>query len=161
MIKSLKTTIMIAIIYAALIFAIYPVQGFVADHIDYSIHNNGDATVTADYTMNWGEQIALMVPTVKDQFSNTIKSEYGDKAEVISISDSHAQFTIPDYGVVTDTYVQSPYISFENIKSRIDKYWFMKYLDIDYSPTITTITFDNNKIYTYNDVMVIPAVTNI
>jgi len=161
MISALKTTILIAIIYTAIIFTIYPVQGFVANHIDYTIHNNGDATVTADYEMSIGEKIALMVPGIKDQFINVIKSEYGENAKVSSLSDSHAQFTIPDYGLVTETYVQSPYISFENLKTRANGYWFMKYLDIDYSPTITTITFDNGKVITYNDVTVIPATSNI
>jgi hypothetical protein len=160
MIRSLKTTIMIAVIYTTLIFTVYPVQGFVADHIDYNIQSNGDAIVTADYTMSLGEKIALMVPTIKDQFAKVIQSEYGDNAKVVSITDSQVIFTIPQYADVTDSALVTPCISFEKIKSRADQYWFMKYMDIDYSPTLTTITFPNGNKSTYDDVMFIPSITS-
>lgn len=161
MIVTLRNTIILSLIYAAIIFTMYPVQGFVANHIDYYVQENSDAIVTADYSMSWGEQIAIMVPTVKDQFANIIKSEYGDQASVISMSDTQAKFTIPKYGSTADTnkYLQTPCIDFNKIKSRANEYWFMKYMDIDYSPTITTITFYNGYSEKYNDVMFVPAVT--
>lgn len=158
--QAFKTSAILSIIFLVIVIATSPAQAFSASHIDYAIHNNGDATVIADYQMSFGEKIALIVPGVKDKFIEVIKTEYGQDAQVKEINDCHAEFTIPRYGVVTDTYVQSPYISFENIKTRAGGYWFMNYMDIDYSPATTTITFDNGKVHTFKEVMIVPAITN-
>jgi hypothetical protein len=160
MISYLKTIIPLSIIFIATIFIVCPVQGFVADHIEYNIQQNGDATVTADYTMSLGEQIALMVPTVKEQFTEVIKSEFGQDATVVSMSNKRATFTIPKYADATDTYIQTPCMDFNRIKDRAESYWFMKYMDIDYSPTLTTISFPNGEVITYNDMLFIPATTS-
>jgi hypothetical protein len=149
----------IAITFIAIICLIYPVQGFVVNHLDYSFDQEGNALVTANYTLSLGESVVLAVPTIKDEFKNTIKNEYGENSHILELNDKVAQFTIPNYAIKTDTYIQTPFLTFEKIKTRINSYWFLKYLDIKYTPDVTTITFYNGQVYTYKDAMTIPPIT--
>lgn len=156
--KYIIGSIVICIILAIVVF---PAQAFRVDHLDYSISANGDAVVSADYELTFIEKIALMVPTIKDEVSKAIKTEYGEKSEIIMMNETRAQFTIPGFADKYPTYIQTPSLNFSRIQARVDAYWFIKALNIDYSPTVTTIRFFDGTVHTYNDVMFIPALTLI
>jgi hypothetical protein len=145
----------------ALMLAIFPVQAFSASHIDYTIDNKGNALVTADYELSFTEKLALNTDIAKNEFTKALKTEYGDGVEVIAITETRTQFSIKGFADIRDdNSIVAPCLNFQNIKDRIDKYWFTKYLGIDYSPTLITMTFANGKSYSYNDVLFIPSLSD-
>lgn len=141
-----------------MIVVICPVQAFVAHNLEYTIYENGDALVTTHYELSFMEKVALLVPTIKDEVRNALKTEYGEKAEIVFINETDAQFTIPGFADLHEGYIQIPLLTFENVKTRMESYWFMKYLNIDYSPDITTVKFFNGQEFVFYDQMVIPPV---
>jgi hypothetical protein len=145
------------IIIILMLVIIIPVQAFGVNHLDYSISDKGDALVTANYNLSFVESLAL--PLVKGELTNAIKSEYGQDSEVLFMTDTTSQFTIPKFADSYPTYVQTPQLNFEHIKSRVDSYWFLQSLDIDYSPEITTIDSFNGSVFTYYNQTIIPAMT--
>jgi hypothetical protein len=157
---SLKTSMIICILWiAACIFIINPVQAFSATHVDYIIDEGGNALVTADYDLSIVESIALSTNTVKDGVSKALRNEYGPQTEIISLDSHRGQFTIPKFADVKNDTIQTPCLDFGKVKKSVDKYWFSKVLNINYAPDITTIRFYNGKVYTYNKVIFIPALT--
>ena len=157
----LKNLILCSVMGIALVLIVFPVQAFSASHIDYIVDNDGNAVVTADYELSFAEKLALSTDFAKNEFTKALKTEYGEGVEVISIDETRTQFTIKGFADVKDGSVITPCLNFENIKNRIEKYWFTKYLGIDYSPSLITIKFANGKVYSYNDVLFIPSLSDI
>jgi len=158
--NNLKNIPIFLILVVAISLAILPAQAFSVDKLEYNIDNTGTVYITADYSLSFLESLALQTPTIRDEFTKAIKTEYSDGAEVITITDTHTEFSIPKWAdIKSDGYIQTPAITFENVKSRIDSYWFLKALNIDYSPTITIVKFPNDETYTYNDQMTIPSLS--
>ena len=141
---------------------VIPVQAFSASHVDYTIDNSGNAIVTADYELSFTEKLALSTDFAKNEFIKALKTEYGEGVEIISITETQTQFTIKSFADIRDdNSIVTPCLNFESIKNRIEKYWFTKYLGIDYSPSLITIKFANGKVYSYNDVLFIPSLSDI
>ena len=147
----------LCIILAVVIFT--QTQAFKVDRLQYNVLKNGDAQVTASYKLNFVEQVWLWFPMTKDGISSAIKTEYGEDSEIISMGDTKTEFTIPHFADKYDTYIQTPTLTFENIKKRSNDYWFISWLNIDYSPTVTIIKFFDGTEYKYDDKMFIPALT--
>jgi len=146
------------ILLCLLIVVICPVQAFAVHNLEYTIYENGNALVSAQYELSLIEKVALLVPTIKDEVRGAIKTEYGEKAEIIVINETDAQFTIPGFADLHEGYIQTPLLTFENVKTRMESYWFTKYLNIDYSPDITTVKFFDGQEFVFYDQMVIPPV---
>jgi hypothetical protein len=147
----------IIIIVLATFFIIIPAQAFNVNHLEYTIFTNGDAFVTADYNLTFVESLAL--PLVKGEITTAIQNEYGPDAEVAMITDTRTEVDIPKFADEYNTYVQTPTLNFENTQSRIQNNWFLKTLNIDYSPDTTTIVSFNGTKYDYQNQMIIPALT--
>ena len=145
------------ILFIIVLLVILPVQAFGIDRLNYNISNTGDAMITADYNLSFVESLTL--PIVSGEITNAIKSEYGQDSKVIQMTTTRTQFSVIKFADSYDTYVQTPQLNFEHNKNRVEAYWFLRSLDIDYSPTVTTITSFNGTEYTYNNEMVIPAMT--
>jgi len=145
------------IIFIVILLAIIPTQAFGINHLEYTIFTNGDAFVTADYNLTPIEAFAL--PLIKGEIITTIQNEYGPDADVSMITDTRTEFDIPKYADSYDNYVQTPTLNFENTQSRIQNNWFLKTLNIDYSPDTTTIVSFNGTKYDYQNQMIIPALT--
>lgn len=145
------------IVFIIILLIILPVQAFGVDHLNYNVSKTGDAIVTADYNLSFVESLTL--PIVSGELTNAIKSEYGQDTEIIQMTNTRTQFNVIKFADKYDTYVQTPRLNFENNKNRVESYWFLRSLNIDYSPTITTITSFNGSEYTYNNELVIPAMT--
>jgi len=155
---NVKHISILAIISIALLI-ICPVQAFNVNQLTYSVAEDGSAIVTANYEMSFLEKIGLAVPTVKDEVINAVKTEYGSTAEVVSISETDAELAIPNFADKYDTYMQTPCLNFTKIQSRMNAYWFIGVLDIDYSPTTTTVKFYNGQEYNYDNQVFIPSIT--
>jgi hypothetical protein len=145
------------IILIILSLIILPIQAFSVDHLNYNISRTGDAVITADYNLSFVESLTL--PIVNGEITNAIKSEYGQDTEIIQMTNTRTQFNVIKFADKYDTYVQTPRLNFENNKNKVESYWFLRSLDIDYSPTVTTITSFNGSEYTYNNELIIPAMT--
>lgn len=158
--NTLKVMI-IAVIGLCLILALLfsQSQSFKVDRLEYFVSNNGNAFVVANYHLNLVEKFWLVLPMTKDGVIHAIKTEYGEESKIISITDTSTTFTIPRFADVYPTYIQTPMLTFENIKKRSNEYWFVQLLNIDYTPTITTMKFYNGETHSYTNMMVVPAIT--
>lgn len=145
------------IIFIVILLAIIPTQAFSVNHLEYTIFTNGDAFVTADYNLTPLE--TLVLPLIKGEIITLIQNEYGPDADVTMITDTRTEFDIPRYADSYDDCVQTPTINFENTQSRVQNNWFLKTLNIDYSPDTTTIVSFNGTKYDYQNQMIIPALT--
>lgn len=145
------------IISAIILLIIIPTQAFAVNHLEYTIFTNGDAFVTADYNLTPLE--TLVLPLIKGEIITTIKNEYGPEADVTMITDMRTEFDIPKFADSYDDYVQTPTLNFANTQSRVQTNWFLKTLNIDYSPATTTIISFNGTKYDYENQMIIPALT--
>jgi hypothetical protein len=157
---SFKNIIVYSIMLIALALVVVPAQAFSASHIDYSISPNGDASVTADYELTFLEKIALSTDFAKGEFETALKNEYGDDVKILSITESNTQFLIPGFADIRDGNLITPCLNFGNIKDRVEKYWFMKYLSVDYTPTLTTVRFPNGETHSYNDELFVPSLSS-
>lgn len=147
----------VMIIITLTIFGLISNNTFAVNHLEYTIFTNGDAFVTADYNLTPLQTFVL--PLIKGEIITTIQNEYGSDADVTLITDTRTEFDIPRYADSYDDYVQTPTINFENTQSRVQKNWFLKTLNIDYSPDTTTIVSFNGTKYDYQNQMIIPALT--
>lgn len=147
------------VLCVVLIIAVSQSQSFRVDRLNYIVSDTGDAYVIANYKLTFVEKVWLLFPMTKDGITRAIKTEYGEDAVVILISDTNTKFTIPKFADKYDTYIQTPFLTFENVKKRTNDIWFMRCLNIDYSPTLTNMIFHNGEIHTYNEAMSIPAIT--
>lgn len=147
----------IMIIITLTIFGLISNNTFAVNHIEYTIFTNGDAFVTADYNLTPLE--TLVLPLIKGEIVTTIKNEYGPEADVTMITDTRTEFDIPKFADSYDDYVQTPTLNFANTQSRVQNNWFLKTLNIDYSPATTTIISFNGTEYNYENKMIIPALT--
>lgn len=147
----------IIIIIITILFASVLTQTFAVNHLEYTIFTNGDAFVTADYNLTPLE--TLVLPLIKGEIITLIQNEYGPDADVTMITDTRTEFDIPRYADSYDDCVQTPTINFENTQSRVQNNWFLKTLNIDYSPDTTTIVSFNGTKYDYQNQMIIPALT--
>jgi len=145
------------IIIIIMLMLIIPAQAFGIDRLNYNISRTGDAMVTADYNLSFFESMTL--PIVSGEIANAIKSEYGQESEIIQMTNTRTQFTAIKFADTYNTYIQTPQLNFENNKNRVESYWFLRSLNIDYSPTITTITSFNGTEFIFNDQLIIPAMT--
>lgn len=134
-----------------------PVSALNVKQLTYDVAENGDAIVTADYDLSFVEKVGLTVPGIKDELTNAIKNEYGRDAEIKIVNYNHAEFTIPRFADNHDTYMELPSLNFTKIQEKIDSYWFIKVLDINYSPESTTIKIFNGKEFNYYNQMFIPS----
>jgi hypothetical protein len=144
----------------AISLAIIPTQAFSVDRLEYNIDEIGTVYVSADYQLTFLESVALRVPTIRDEFTKAINTEYGNDAVVLDLTDTHTEFSIPKWAdVKEDGYIQTPSITFSNVKNRIDSYWFLKPLNIDYTPAITIVRFPNGESFTYTEQMSFPSLS--
>jgi len=141
------------------VMIVAPVSAFSAKQLTYDIKENGDAILTADYDISILERFGLASETVKEEISTAIQNEYGVNARVISMSESHAEIYIPKFAEIKSDSIEIPSLNFERIKERLDKYWFLGVLSIDYSPAIITIKVYTGDIFTYKDQTIIPSNT--
>lgn len=150
----------IVVIISILIIVIFSQsQNLTVDRLVYDIDDAGNAVVTANYTLNPIEKIWLFIPFTHTEITKVIKDEYGADAQVLFITDASTQFTIPKFADSYPKYLQSPSLTFENIKKRSNDLWFVRNLNIDYSPTVTVIAFPDGTEHPFDNVMMIPALT--
>jgi hypothetical protein len=150
------------ILFIILVFVVVlvSVQNFGLDRLEYRIDSDGDAVVLAEYHLNIIEKFWLMFPSTREGIIRIIKDEYGPESEVIQINDNHTQFTIPKWATKLDnTTVQSPETTYLNVKSRMEKLWFAKLLNVDYSPTYVILVGPDESTKSYTEAMTIPAIT--
>jgi hypothetical protein len=153
------------IVICALVAA--PIQAFTSKVLDIEVLENGDAIISFNYEITWYESLALsarMVDLNKD-VGDAIKSNFGNNAEIIEMTTSNAKIRVPNYVIVrpyTDgtTEYETPSLSFKNAQESLNKYWFTKYLTVDFSPEEIRIKFPDGYEQKFHEQISIPAVSN-
>lgn len=153
--------------FILLILIACPVQAFTAKTLDISVQENNGAFVTFSYDLSWYEN-AVVFSRLADpgaEISKAIRGQFNKNVDVTSVSGSQVQVYIHDFatrsekdGAVT---LSTPAMSFQNAKAALDKYWFARFINPDFSPEISRVTFPDGYSAEFSNQDNIPSVRHV
>lgn len=162
-----KTFILSICVIVVFTLVAAPIQAFTSKVLDIEVLENGDAIISFNYEITWYESVALSVRMVdlEKDVGESIKSNFGEGAEIVEMTTSKAKIKVPNYAIVrpyTDgtTEYETPSLSFENCQRSLNKYWFAKYLTVDFSPEEIRVRFPDGYEQKFQEQIWIPAVSN-
>jgi len=143
----MKRPICLAAIILLVLLIAYPAQAFTADSLAISVKDNGDASVTFDYTLTWMENLAVFmrVADPATELRNALESNFKKPVTILGVSDREAQFVVRDFAQVSRadsaTTWKTPGLSFAAADNVLKQYWFAPLVNPDFSPAVTEFTF--------------------
>lgn len=149
-----------------LIALIIPAGAFSADNLAINIHENGDAEIRFEYTLNWIERVAvyLRIADPVAEFQTALESAYNKPVEVLSVTQGSTVFSVESLVAIRETEEEIRYtvpaLDFSHAEKILKDYWFAPLVQVDFSPDITTVTFPDQKIVSYYNVSNIPATSH-
>jgi hypothetical protein len=155
-----------AVLVLVLVAVSCPVQAFTAKSLDIAVQDSGDAAITFDYELSWYENVAVFaqVADPNTELVKAIGNQFGKDVEVMSVTGNRVEMRVPAFasrkdsnGAVT---MKSPKLSFRAAQKALDKYWFARFINPDFSPEVTTIRFPDGYSEVYYNQDLVPAVTH-
>jgi len=146
---------------------VMPASAFTMKSLDVTVGENGDATIDAQYDLNFIEQSAvfLKITDPATELQSAFNSGSANPVTVTSATSSSARINVPSFASVTKTdgtsVMTTPSQSFERAETVLKNYWFAPLISPDLSPTVTTITFPDGYREQYYDQISIPSVSHI
>jgi hypothetical protein len=143
-----------------------PVQAFTAKNLDITIQDSTDATITFGYDLSWYENVAVFaqIADPNAELVKAIRNLYGKNVEVTSVTGNQVQMRVPqlasrttDNGMVT---LKTPALSLRSAQKALDKYWFARFVNPDFSPEVTTVSFPDGYSEVFYNQDVIPVVSH-
>jgi hypothetical protein len=163
---SLPRTILCAVALLALLaVAVLPASALTSDALNVAVVTDaGDAEVDFRFTLAWYEHIAVWLNLMNP--ADTMKEAlagYSDKeVDVLSVTDSSTSMQVYGFARVeaaeNATLYRTPEMRFADSEAIAARYWFGPLLDIDTTPTLTTVTFPDGYNETFADAQVIPPI---
>jgi len=152
-----------------LIFTIiaWPAQAFTAQNLDIAIQENNDAIISFDYDLSWYENIVVFSRIVDpaNELAKALASQFKKNVQVTSVSGNHIQVVVENFATrtVSDGVVSlnTPALSFKNAQKVLDKYWFARFINPDFSPAVTRVSFPDGYSEDFYNQDQIPAVHHI
>ena len=133
-----------------------PVAAITVKHIDITVAENGDADITADYTMNWMEQ-AVVYPAALPLAT----AAAGDHAVIHSISPNRAQLTAKNFVSVLhtngSTVYSTPAFSSGDAQRQLDRFWFANLVTLDLTSGTLTVRFPDGATGDYTGLSSVPS----
>lgn len=151
---------------AIFLVTIHPVQAFEITSLTIDIQPTGDAVVQIDYSLNMIERMGVYLGFADPglELKKGLESNFNHPVEVRSMSDVSAQFMVTDFCKPEEmdgkTSMSTTELSYRIAEKILEKYWFARLLNPDFSPHIITITYPDGYQETFIDQMVIPATTH-
>lgn len=129
-------------------------------HIDITVAENGDASIVADYSLNWVEQV-MVYPAAVPLLSGAL----GKKVQVHSISPDNTQLTILHLATVSqnpgNTRYKTPAFSLADARKELDKYWFSNMITLDDASGYLTLRFPDGETIEYQDLTSVPSFEHV
>jgi len=152
------------ILLILLIMIAWPAQAFTAQNLDIAIQENNDAVISFDYDLSWYENIVVFSRIVDPahELAKALTSQFKKNVEVTSVSGNNIQVVVENFasrkvsdGVVS---LNTPALSFKNAEKVLDKYWFAQFINPDFSPAVTRISFPDGYSEEFYNQDQVPAV---
>lgn len=145
---------------------VMPAGAFTAEKLTIDVEEDGDATVTFDYSLTWLENIAvfLKIADPNEEFRKALEKYSGSEVESVAVSDQSASFRAEKFARVSRvdnaTVYTTPALHLEEAEKALNDYWFAPLVQADFSPAVTEITFADGRNETLRDVAEIPSFTH-
>jgi hypothetical protein len=149
-----------------LAIAAVPAQAFSADTLNITVQENGDATITFDYQLNWFEYVVifLQIADPATQIQTALGSETGRTVVVHSVSPGRVSLDVKEFaslqGNDTGTTYLTPALPFTTAEQYLKGQWFSALVSADFSPAVTTVRFPDGYTQQFNNQDYIPAITH-
>jgi len=143
-----------------------PAAAFTMNRFDIQVAENGDAEVTADYTLTWVERIVVFmrIAEPQQQLEYAISQYSGKDVTVTSVSPGETVLSVSDFATVRETrdavIYTTPYLDFSGAEQAIRGYWFSRFVTVDASPDISVVSFPDGYEESFPDSLVIPSLSH-
>lgn len=143
-----------------------PAAAFTMDRLDIAVLENGDAEITADYTLTWVERIVVYVRIAQPELmlGQALREYSGKEVDVTSVTPGQAVLSVRDFAEVQETggetFYITPTLDFSGAGQAVRGYWFSPFVSIDASPGLSTVSFPDGHQEAFFDTLVIPSITH-
>lgn len=143
-----------------------PVQAFEITSLTIEIQPTGDAAIGLDYSLSMVERIGAYLGVADPglELKKALESNFHKPVTVDEMSDHSVRLVVQDFAkkdvIQGTTQLSTPELRFTMAEKILEKYWFARILNPDYSPHITTITYPDGHVQSFSDLAVIPATTH-
>lgn len=143
-----------------------PVQAFTAKSLDIDVQQNSDAVITFDYDLSWAENIAVFM-RIGDpglELKKALERNYKKPVDVIVADGGRSQFMVKGFASIKEhngtVTMRTPVLSFVEAEKILDQYWFAPFVNPDFSPGVTRVTFPDGYVEEFSNQISIPSVTH-
>jgi hypothetical protein len=156
---------MIGLVLVAALLA-PPAAAFTMERLDIAVLENGDAEITADYTLTWVERIVVYVRIAHPELllGQALREYSGKEVNVTSVTPGQTVLSIRDFAEVretgNETFYVTPSLDFSMAGQAVRGYWFSPFVSVDASPELTTVSFPDGHQEAFFDTLVIPSITH-
>ncbi|MCX6691020.1 MAG: hypothetical protein NTW33_02935 [Methanoregula sp.] len=161
-----RSLVLAGILLLAIWFFANPAQAFTAKSLDISVQQNADAVITFDYELSWVENIAVFMRIADPglELKKALESNY-KKPVVVTVADGgRSQFIVQGFaspqehnGTVT---MKSPALSFVEAENVLNQYWFAPFINPDFSPETTRVSFPDGYFEEFANEISIPSISH-
>jgi hypothetical protein len=143
-----------------------PAQAFTAKSLDIAVQQNADAVITFDYELSWVENIAVFMRIADPglELKRALESNY-KKPVVVTVADGgHSQFIVQGFASSHErngtTTMKTPAVSFVEAEKVLNQYWFAPFVNPDFSPEVTRVSFPDGYFEEFSNQISIPAISH-
>jgi len=143
-----------------------PAQAFTAKTLDIVVQDNGDATITFDYNLNWYENVAVFthIADPNTELKKALENNFDANVDVLATSGSEAKVLVHGFASqkVNDgsTTMTTPALSFQSAERVLKQYWFAPLISVDFSPEVTRVVFPDGYVEQYNNQIALPQISH-
>lgn len=160
-----KNSLLIGLVLLAGLLAA-PAAAFTMNSVDITIEQNGDADITAHYSLSWIERVVVYMRIAQPEkaLEKALEQYTGRDVQVTSVDSGMTALTVDGFSAVTEsptsiTYT-TPMLDFSGAEAAIKGYWFARFVTVDASPETAVVGFPDGYQETFANTYVIPRITH-
>jgi hypothetical protein len=145
---------------------ISPAAAFTMNSVDIAIDQNGDADITASYSLSWIERavVFMRIAHPENELEKALEQYSGKDVQVTSVDSGMTALTVDGFAAVTEsptaiTYT-TPMLDFSGAETAIKGYWFSRFVTVDASPDVAVVRFADGYQETFSNTYVIPRIVH-
>lgn len=160
-----KVTLLIGLVLLAGLLAA-PAAAFTMTSVDITIGQDGDADITAHYSLTWIERVVvyMRIAHPEKELEKALEQYSGKDVQVTSVESGMTTLQVDDFAAVTDTpttiIYTTPALDFSGAEAAIKGYWFARFVTVDASPEVALVRFPDGYQETFANTYVIPRIVH-
>ena len=160
-----KYTLCIGLLLLAGLLAA-PAAAFTMNSVDIAIDQNGDADITAHYSLSWIERVIvyMRIAHPEKELEKALEQYSGKDVQVTSVDSGMTALTVDGFAAVTESptaiIYTTPMLDFSGAEAAIKGYWFSRFVTVDASPETAVVGFPDGYQETFSNTYVIPRITH-